>query len=135
MTLKPSIPVYLGQIQHDLNHIAAAVPEGTAVSCLIRIASQAVSGALTEILPKASGSVSLSAKVQADPDVLSPLDQENAREALTAAGNMCAAVRTSLRGIGDSRAPEEIAGCAEIVTFIGQRIGEAVNTLGKGEGK
>jgi len=69
---------------------------------------------------------------QAAPKTPTSLDLENALEALTAAGDMCAAVRTALRGIGDNRAPEEVAGCAEIVAFIGQRIGDAVNTLGQG---
>jgi hypothetical protein len=69
---------------------------------------------------------------QAAPKTPTPLALENALEALTTAGDMCAAVRSALRSIGATRAPEEVSGCAEIVSVIGQRIGNAVVALGRG---
>jgi hypothetical protein len=56
--IKPSVPVYLGQIQSDLNHVRSSLPSGSTADCLVNIALQAVVGAIVAILPEASSELS-----------------------------------------------------------------------------
>jgi hypothetical protein len=51
--VSPSVPVHLGEIQHDLKHVRASVPAGSMAWFLADIAIQAVTGALKEVAPKA----------------------------------------------------------------------------------
>jgi hypothetical protein len=51
--INPSVPVHLGEIQHDLKHVRASVPAGSMAWFLADIALQAVTGALKEVAPKA----------------------------------------------------------------------------------